>query len=86
MGGAQTTMNGEGKSGISRTLSSLWNTNSEKDETCVSWGLVSGRQGGLCSGRSLFLLLPQTKKERIIGFFTCLALGALCFGLVGLVF
>ncbi len=24
----------------------------------------------------------QSKKERIIGFFTCLALGALCFGLV----
>ncbi len=33
-------MNGEG-GGISRALSSLWSTNSEKDDTCVKWGLVS---------------------------------------------
>ncbi len=33
-------MNGEA-GGISRALSSLWSTNSEKDDTCVKWGLVS---------------------------------------------
>lgn len=29
-----------GKAGIARALSSLWSTSSEKDETCVKWGLV----------------------------------------------
>ena len=37
-------MNGSGEeraSGISGRLSSLWNTSTEKDDTCVTWGLVS---------------------------------------------
>ena len=27
-------------SGVSGALSSLWSTSSEKDDTCVQWGLV----------------------------------------------
>lgn len=47
---------------VSGALSSLWSTSSEKDDTCVQWGLG--------------------KKERIIGFFSSLCLGLICFGLV----
>lgn len=46
---------------VSGALSSLWSTSSDKDDTCVQWGL--------------------SKKERIIGFFSCLCLGLICFGL-----
>lgn len=28
-------------SGVSGALSSLWSTSSEKDDTCVQWGLVN---------------------------------------------
>ena len=28
-------------SAVSGALSSLWNTSSDKDDTCVQWGLVS---------------------------------------------
>ena len=31
-------------SGVSGALSSLWSTSSEKDDTCVQWGLVSDVQ------------------------------------------
>ena len=35
-------MSGNDKgNGISGRLTSLWNTSTEKDDTCVTWGLVS---------------------------------------------
>ena len=31
----------ERSGGITGRLSSLWNTSTDKDDTCVTWGLVS---------------------------------------------
>lgn len=67
-------------SAVSGALSSLWSTSSDKDDTCVQWGLVHASY--------IFVPIvdiasfPQSKKERIIGFFSCLCLGLICFGLV----
>lgn len=69
---------------VSGALSSLWSTSSDQDDTCVKWGLV----GMLVWWQTALLpgyYLPQSKKERIIGFFCCLCLGLICFGLVSCV-
>ncbi len=36
---SNTMMNSSG--GVTGALSSLWSTSSDKDDTCVQWGLVS---------------------------------------------
>ena len=43
-------MNGGDDKGnsISGRLSSLWNTSTDKDDTCVTWGLVGGRVAPYC--------------------------------------
>lgn len=66
-------------SAVSGALSSLWNTSSDKDETCVHWGLVNA-VNAVNNDHALFHV--QSKKERIVGFFSCLCLGLICFGLV----
>lgn len=67
-------------SGVSGALSSLWSTSSDEDNTCVQWGLV--RISGITFLVEDFVIVFQSKKERIIGFFSCLCLGLICFGLV----
>ena len=39
-GGSEEESDGMVASGVSGALSSLWSTSSDKDDTCVQWGLV----------------------------------------------
>jgi len=67
---------------ISNIMNSLWsNSNNNDDAFFDSLKLVSENQL-IPAQKRQYILIVQTKKQRIIGFFTSLILGAFCFTLV----
>ena len=68
---------------ISNIMNSLWSNSSNSDDAFFdSIKLVSDSQKRNTKDNIIFFTIVQTKKQRIIGFFTSLLLGAFCFALV----